>query len=107
MTRIDDIFSLIGSKTPFFGAIQYTPWNILLTITEEKFWKFLDLTSSFNPKIKFIEKRSEDYVDIHYFFQNLPEKPLDITFRLSTPSSEFFNSLRENYLFIEIFLREF
>jgi hypothetical protein len=105
VTRIDDIVSLFGSKAFSFGAIQFTPWNILLTLSEEKFWEFLNLANSFTPKMKFLERRSDDFIDLHFIFQNFPSHPLDITFRLISPSPEFLNTLRENYPFIEIFLR--
>lgn len=106
MTRIDEILSIFGSKEPLIGAIQFTPWNVLLTISEEKFWEFMKLSDSFSPKMKFLEKRNEEYIDIHYLYEKFPKSPLDITFRLSSPSSEFLDSLREKYPFINIFLME-
>ncbi len=93
MTSLDMLMSIVKTKCTPRVAIQITPQNILLLVTEENFWNCVHVFNKNKVKLRFLERR-ELGLDVHLslvIHQNL----LKITFRIVNPPPNFTEDLTE------------
>ncbi|MFX0174103.1 MAG: hypothetical protein ACFE9L_19655 [Candidatus Hodarchaeota archaeon] len=104
MTSLDKIISFLEIEKDLIGAIQTTPWSIILIVTEDQFLKYSKFLTRHNAKMKFIEKRNKDIIDIHLYFDIQPK--IQVTFRVVDYLHNFFLKIKEILPLAEIFVQE-
>ncbi|MFX0051402.1 MAG: hypothetical protein ACFFAJ_00050 [Candidatus Hodarchaeota archaeon] len=104
MTSLDQIISFLEIKKDLIGAIQATPWSILLIVTEDQFLKYSNFFKRYNANMKFLEKRNNNILDIHLSFDIQPR--IDVTFRVVDYLPNFFLRIKELFPTAEIFVQE-
>jgi hypothetical protein len=96
--------SFLGFKNNLIGAIQFTPWSILLIVTENQFLTNSNIFKRYNAKMKFLEKRTQDCIDIHLCFDI--QTRIDVTFRIMNYLPNFFSKISELFPIAEIYIQE-
>ncbi|MFX0184305.1 MAG: hypothetical protein ACFE95_14575 [Candidatus Hodarchaeota archaeon] len=104
MTSLDKVLSFLGFKNGLIGAVQFTPWSILLIVTESQFLAYSNKYIRYNAKMKFLEKRTQDSIDVHLCFDTKPR--IDVTFRIINYLPNFFSKLSELFPIAEIYIQE-
>jgi hypothetical protein len=104
LTSLDRIISFLEIKKDFIGAIQSTPWSIILIVTESQFLKYSKSFTRYNVKMKFLEKRNKDILDIHLSFDVQPR--IQVTFRVVDYLHNLLLRIKEIFPIAEIFIQE-
>jgi hypothetical protein len=103
MTSLDEILHLINSIN-VISVIQVTPQKISITLTEESFWKIIQVFNEKNLVFKFLEKR-EFGIDVHLLL-SIRRNTLGISFRVIEYDPSFFSKIKTEFPSSKVYIQE-